>query len=40
MERNAPLLVGQKRDLNRVLESHAHLTARLDEVGTENTHLR
>jgi chromosome segregation ATPase len=40
MERNAPLLLGQKRDLNRVLESHAHLTARLDEVGTENTKLR
>ena len=40
MERNAPLLLGQKRDLNRVLESHAHLTARLDEVGAENTKLR
>lgn len=40
MERNAPLLVGQKKDLNRVLESHSHLTARLDEVGTENSHLR
>ena len=40
MERTAPLLVGQKRDLSRVLESHAHLTTRLHEVGAENKLLR
>lgn len=40
MERNAPVLLGQKRDLGRVLESHAQLTARLDIVGTENVALR
>jgi hypothetical protein len=40
MERNAPVLLGQKRDLGRVLESHAQLTARLDIVGAENVALR
>ena len=40
MERNAPVLLGQKRDLGRVLESHAQLTARLDVVGSENVALR
>lgn len=40
MERNAPVLLGQKRDLNRVLESHGHLTARLDELSAENAALR
>ena len=40
MERNAPVLLGQKRDLGRVLESHAQLTSRLDIVGLENVALR
>lgn len=40
MERNAPILIGQKRDLNRVLESHGHLTNRLDEISRENKILR
>jgi hypothetical protein len=28
MEKHTPVLIGQKKDLDRVLESHAHLTVR------------
>ena len=40
MQNNAPVLAAQKRDFNRVLESHNHLTRRLDEVTVENGSLR
>ena len=40
MQNNAPVLATQKRDFNRVLESHNHLTRRLDEVTAENGSLR
>ena len=40
MQNNAPVLAAQKRDFNRVLESHNHLTRRLDEVTAENGSLR
>ena len=40
MQNNAPVVAAQKRDFNRVLESHNHLTRRLDEVTAENGSLR
>jgi hypothetical protein len=30
MEKHTPVLIGQKKDLDRVLESHAHLTVRYE----------